>query len=198
MEISVNPVEQLEQMQVVRHELVFTVRHVHRGELKVVEMVALDEPPEGKGIPHDLSFSFGADLLDRLLHVAADDGVVAPAVVEHQMVAQAGVVDDHLQPVFAQVAESLDLYVVLLRRGDALGEECDSMTAIVPVGVVEACRQTEGEVCLASLQVVKGFLTWFEADDIRDIQLLQQLLDQVDVKAFWLPFVVEKGIGPQI
>ena len=101
MEVGIGLVKQVEQMLVVRHELVLAVRHVHRGEFQIVEMVALDEPPEGKGIPHDLSFSVGADLLDRLLHVAADDGVVAPAVVEHQMVAQAGVVDDHLQPLLA-------------------------------------------------------------------------------------------------
>ena len=101
MEIGVGLVEQVEQMQVVRHELVFTVRHVHRGELKVVEMVVLDEPLQGKGVPDDLVFLIDADLLDRLLHVAADHDVVAPTVVEHQMVAQAGVVDDHLQPVLA-------------------------------------------------------------------------------------------------
>ena len=112
--------------------------------------------------------------------------------------AQAGVVDDHLQTVFPQVAESLDLYAVLLRRGDALGEERDGMTPIMSVGIVEACCQTEGEVCLACLQVVEGFLRGFEADDVGDIQLPHQLLHEVDVKAFWLSFVVEVGVGPQI
>ena len=72
------------------------------------------------------------------------------------------------------------------------------MTAVVTVGMVEACRQSEGEVSLACLQVVEGFLRGFEADDIGDVQLLQQLLDQVDVKAFRLTFVVEKRVGPQI
>ena len=71
------------------------------------------------------------------------------------------------------------------------------MTAVVTVGMVEG-RQSEGEVSLACLQVVEGFLRGFEADDIGDVQILHQLLHEVDVKAFRLSFVVEIGVGPQI
>ena len=134
------------------------MRHVHWGDFKVIEMVALDKPFQGDRVPDDLTFFIDTDLLDGLLHVTTDHGVIAPSVVEHQVMAQAGIADDHLQTVCTQVAEGLDLYAVLLRCDNALGEERDGMTAIVSVGIVESCRQTEREICLASLQVVKSFL----------------------------------------
>ena len=137
-EVGISLVELVEQMLVFGHELVFAVRHVHGGEFQIVKMESIDKPLQRERVPYDLAFFLDADLLDRFLHVAAHDGVVAPAVVEHQMMAQAGVVDDHLQSLFAQVAEGLDLYLFVLRRDDALGEEGDGMTAVEAELIVEA------------------------------------------------------------
>ena len=80
-------VEQIEQLLVVRHELILAVRHVHGRQLQVVDQVAAHEPFQGEGVPHNLTFLLGAYLLDHLAEVFSGDGIVAPSVVEHQVIA---------------------------------------------------------------------------------------------------------------
>ena len=54
-------VEQVEQVLVVRHELVFAVGHVDWRQLEVVDEVAAHEPFQREGVVDDLSFFSGAD-----------------------------------------------------------------------------------------------------------------------------------------
>ena len=197
-EIGIGLVEQIQQVLVVGHELIFTMRHVHGGQFEVIQMIAVDEPFQCGCVTDDLSLFLDTDLLDGLFQVTTGNGIVAPAVVEHQVMAQAGVADDHFQTVFAQVAEVTDLYLFLFRGGDTLGEEGDGMPTIAGVLIVEAGCQTECEVGLACFQILKDFLLRLETDDIGNIQLLHQSLDEVDVKSFRVAFVVHIGVGPQV
>ena len=97
-------------MLVVRNELILTVGHIHRCQLEIVNQVAVYEPFQRQGVPHDLSLLTGTHLLNHVLDIFSGDGVVTPAVVKHQVVAHRIAVDDDLHTGLAKVAEGLDLY----------------------------------------------------------------------------------------
>ena len=82
-ESGISLVELVEQLLVVRHELILTVRHVHRRQLKVVDMVAVYQPFQRKGIPHNLTLALGADALDSLADVLVGQRIGAPSVFQH-------------------------------------------------------------------------------------------------------------------
>ena len=44
--IGVSLVKQVEQVLIVRHELVFAMRHIHRRDFHIIQVEALDEPSQ--------------------------------------------------------------------------------------------------------------------------------------------------------
>ena len=97
-------------MLVVRHELIFTVGHIHGGQLKVVNEVTVYEPFQRQGVPHNLTLLAGTHLLNHVLDIFSGNSIIAPAIVKHQVVAHRITVDDDLHTGLAKVAEGLDLY----------------------------------------------------------------------------------------
>ena len=197
-EVGVGVVEKVQQMLVVRHELILAVWHVHRCEHHIIDMIMLYQPFQRERVPHDHAPFLLVHLLDRLSHVVAHDGMRVPAVVVHQVITEARVVDEHSHARLVQVAEGLDLYGLALRRHHALGEQGDGIATVQAVLVVESCCQTEREVCLSCLQVVEHLLLVFQLDDIGNVQLVHQQADEVDVIALGLAFVVDERIGPKV
>jgi hypothetical protein len=137
-------------------------------------------------------------MLDYLPEVAADYGMVGPTVVEHQVVAETGVIDDHLHIRLAEVAEGLDLSGFVLGGHDTLGEQRDGILPVETKFVVESYGEAEGEVALAYLQILKSLHLGLELDDVRDAEFLHQHTDEVNIEAFGLSVVVEEGVWPQI
>ena len=185
-------------MLVVRHELIFAVRHVHGSQFYVVDMIAVDQPFQRERVPHDLPFLLGTHLLDDLAQVTAHDSVLRPSVVKHQVVTQTGVVYDDLQPRLVQVAESLDFHRFALWGHDTLRKQCDGITSVESELVVEAYGQSQGQVRLSCLQILESLLLRLQLDDVGNVQLLHHHVDQVDIEAIGLSFVVQERIRPEI
>ena len=80
-------VELVEQFLVVRHELIFAVGHIHGSQLEVVDQVAVHEPFQRQGVPHNLTLLAGTHLLNHLLDIFSGNSIIAPAIVKHQVVA---------------------------------------------------------------------------------------------------------------
>ncbi len=191
-------VEYVEQMLVVRHELILTVGHIHGGQLEVVDQVAVHEPFQRQGVPHDLTFLTGTHLLDHLSDIFSGDGVVAPAVVKHQVVAHRVTVDDDLHTGLAQVAEGLDLYGFRFRRDHTLGEQRHSILTIETILVVITHGQSQGQVALATFQVVEGLLCRLQFDDVGNVESIHHQPYQVNIISLWFSVVVEERVRPQI
>ena len=158
----------------------------------------LYQPFQRERVPHNLIPFLVVYLLYRFPHVVAHDGMRFPAVVVHQVIAEARVVDEHPDARLVQVAEVLNHYVFALRRYHALGEQGDGIAPVQAVFVVESRCQAEREVCLPVLQIVEHLLLMLQPDDVRDVQLVHQQADEVDVIALGLAIVVDVRIGPQI
>ena len=124
----IDAVQLVEQMLVVRHELVFAVLDVGRGQLHVVVLELADEVFQRHRVPHNLVPVRQVGLLHGLLHVVVGNGVFAPAVVQHQVVAEAAFVDDDMMA--GQVTEFLDLDGVVLLVQHAMGENLDDGLAV--------------------------------------------------------------------
>ena len=161
-------------------------------------MIAVDEPFQRERVPHDLSFLLGAYLLDDLAQVTTHDGVLRPAVVEHQVMTQTGVVDDDLQTRFVQVAEGLDLHRLALRGHHTLREQRDGVATVESELVVEAYCQSQCQVRLSGLQILERLLLGLQLDDVGNAQLLHHHLDQVDVETLGLSLVVQERVGPEV
>ena len=145
-----------QQLRVVRHELVLAVGHVDRRDVEVVYLVLMDNPLQRQGVPDDLTFLVGTQLLDGTLDVLGDNGIVSPPVVKHQVVAQAVVVDN--DAVLAQVLEVIDFHRLALGGCHTLGKQRDGVLTILAVLVVIARRQRHRQVRTPVTQVVEGFL----------------------------------------
>ena len=74
------------------------MRHVDGRQFKVIDMVAVHQPLQRKGVPYNLSLTLGTDALDSLADILVGQRIGTPSVVYHQVVAQRAVVDDDLQP----------------------------------------------------------------------------------------------------
>ena len=69
---------------------------VDRRETQILDLILMDEPFQRHGIPYNLIGWVGTGFLDCLLHVVVPFGIVTPAPVLHEMVAEAASMNDDL------------------------------------------------------------------------------------------------------
>ena len=98
----------------------------------------------------------------------------------------------------AKVAEGLDLHGFRFRRDHTLGEQCHGVLAIETILIVITHGQSQGQVALATFQVVEGFLCRLQFDDVGNVESIHHQPYQVNIITFWFAVVVEERVGPQV
>ena len=168
----IDAVELGKQAGIVRHELVFTMLHVGGLQFQIVVIELANQELQRQGIPHNLVFLREMSLLHSILHVVVGYGIVAPAMLHHEVVAETAFMDD--DPVIGQVFQSLDLCRVVFLVQQAMGEYLDDRLAILPIIVMEMGIHAAHQVGMSVFQVVKGILRWFQLDNVGYVELFAQ------------------------
>ena len=135
-------------------------------------------------------------LLNGILHVVVGDGIMAPAVLGHEVVAETAFMDN--DAVVGQILQILDFHRVNLLVQHAMCENLDNGLAIVSIFVVERGIHAANQVGMTVLQVFEDLLCRLQLDDIWDIEFLAQHLEQVDVVAHGFAVLIKEGVGPQV
>ena len=185
-----------QQLAVVRHELVFAMRNVDGRQFQVADLKFVDEPFQRHRVPDDFARGVEAGSLNGLLHVVIAIGVPFPAALNHQVMAEAALVDD--DPMAAQVAHRLDGGRTAFLVNHAVGEQVDDGSAIEGKLVVEVGIHAQHEVRPALLQVAQGFVGGFQVYGERNVEPLENHGQQVDVVAYGLSLLVQEGVWPKI
>ena len=186
----------MQQLFVVRDELILAVRHIDGSQFQVVQLVLVDEPFQGKGVPHNLSLFLVIDLLEDGLHILAGNSVFLPSFAVHQLLTETILPNHHL--VVGEVFETVYHIFFIIRTGHTLREQRDDSTTVGTLNLLTVFYQSEHQVRLLVAHIGKRLLTGFQLDDIGDIELVEEHFDQVDVKTVGFSFIVDKSIGPQV
>ena len=120
-------VELIQQVLIFRQELILAVGHVHRCERDALQLIMVDEPFQTQGPPYDLSFLLLVDTEDSLSDIFCRNGIITPPIIDHQVMAEAGVTHDDLRASLAQITEFLDGNRLTLGGDDTLGELFDGL-----------------------------------------------------------------------
>ena len=181
---------------IVRHELVFAMLHVDGHQFQGVVIELANQILQRHGVPYDLILLRQMSLLHGILHVVISYGIVVPAVLHHQVMAETAFVDNDMMT--TQVLQSLDFHGVCLLMQYAVGEYLDDRLAVMAVIVVKMGIHTTHQVGMSASQVVEGILRRLQLDDVRYVELLTQHLEQVDVVTHRLAVLVQESIGPEV
>ena len=84
----------MKQVEVVHHELVFSVRHVDGFQFQIVELELMEEPFQADGVPNDAVVGIVMDKLHGFAHVVVGNGIVAPSALHHEHVTETASMDD--------------------------------------------------------------------------------------------------------
>ena len=170
--------------------------HGDGRDLQIVQLVLSLQPLQGEVVPHNHSFLVVAQFQHGFPDVLGGDGVVAPVAADHQVVAQAALVDNDF--VVGQVVESLDEHGLSLRGGNTLGEQRDRCLAIVAITVMKAGGNGEHQVGPSFLEVVENVVVGLQASLIGDVEPVEDESDQFNAVAIGGAVFVQESVGPQI
>ena len=77
-------------------------------------------------------------------------------------------------------------------------ENLNNALAIVRILVIVGRIHATHQVGTARIQVIQGVLEWFQLDSVRDVQLLADESQQVDIVTHRFADIVEKSVWPQV
>ena len=192
----IDTVDLLQQLGVLRHELILAVGEVDGYDGEVVGMELAHEPFQRHRVPHDDAIVGGAYVLDGFLHVVVGHNLLGPSIVPEQVVTEAAFMhDDGMR---RQGLARLYPHEPLLGHDDAVGEQLHDAPAVRGVAAREVGIHAQHEVRLAALQVCLGVESGLQLDDVGDVELLEDELQEVDVIAVGLAVLIQEHVGPQV
>ena len=185
-----------QQLEVVRHEFILSMRDIHRCQFQLVIVELVEQPFQRQRVPHDVTPFLVVGILHRLLHVVVGNGVPPPPPSFHEVVAETAAMDD--DTLRGQVIDCSYLKRFALSVDDTMRKQLYDALTILCVLVMEVGIHTAHQVCPPCLQVVQGILRRLQLDFVGDFQLLEDEFQQVDVIAYRFTRVVKERIRPQV
>ena len=183
-------------MVVVGKEFILTIGQVDGVQLEVGGLELLHEPFQRHGVPDDDTVILCTDLLDGFLHVVIAHHIISPTVLLDKVMTEAALVHDDGMP--AHVGLLTDLEVLARRGHHTMGEELYDGLSVRGIVPCEAGIHSEHQVRLFLLQVFLSLQGGLQLDDIRDVQLLEDHLQEVDVITIRFTVLIQEHIGPQV
>ena len=120
------------------------MRDVDRREFQVLHLILVDEPFQRHRVPHNLVHWVDTGFLDGLLHVVIPHGILAPALVLHEVMAETACVHDH--PVITQIFERLDEGFSAFLVNHTVRKQADHRFAVLTILMVETGFHAEDQV----------------------------------------------------
>ena len=195
-ELRIDTVELMEQLGVVRHELIFSMRHVDRRQRQVVVVKLTDEPLQGHRVPHYLQPWLVMYRMNGLLHIGIGYGIGAPATLHHQMMAESTLMDYHL--VLGKVTKRLYLGLFGFPVSHTMGEDLHHRLTTPGIVRVEIGIHAQGQVGLAFLQVGQGFLARLQLNNIRYAKLLEDEPEHIHIIAHRFTIIIKERVRTQV
>ena len=192
----VDAVHLVKQVEVVHHEFVFSVRHVDGLQFQIIVLELMEKPLQTDGVPHDAIIGIVMDKLYGFAHVVVGNGIVAPSALHHEHVTETASMDN--DAIVGQILVGIDNPGVFLSAEHAMGENLNHRLAVGGIIVVQMVLHTNLQVATARLQILQRHLGRFQLNDVRDIEFLENHLQQIDIETHGLAIFVQKNIGPQV
>ena len=105
--------------------------HIDGYQLQVVVLELANQVVQRQGIPYNLILSGQMGLLYGFLHVVVGNGIVAPSVLNHEMVAETAFMDN--DAMVGQIFNAVDFDGVNLLMQHAMREDLDDSLAVFAI-----------------------------------------------------------------